>query len=254
MKSLYGPLTRPNLKKLVAADGAAGVTGYTALLDKGLHTADFLGAHGLGVTLEPGVKARRGQQGALESSNGVGDVVVGQRSLFTREGLLELGLVFRDRGDALDGKAFVRNGHFHRVHDRTLGLFFGILGTAVPEVRLEQGGVHHGRGVTATEHALVPHRGRQVVDTIGGQVVTGVTADRAPLRKTCVEIQLFAKCHLGRVELVGGVVVCRGGQGCKHGAGSCEGRIVGGDCQQRQGKRCSGHSQSNLTIHDCLFL
>ena len=160
--------------------------------------------HGLGITLEPGVKARRGQQGAFEGGNGVGDVVVGQRSLFTREGLLELGLVFRDRGNALDGKAFVWNGHFHRVHDRALGLFFGILGAAVPELGHVEAGVEHRGRVDRAFLPLVADGGLEVVRAAHAEVVARVARDKARFGQAWIEPELFAQLDLAGVGDFGG--------------------------------------------------
>jgi hypothetical protein len=120
---------------------------------------------------EEAVPARRGDQAALEGSDGVADVLQRYGLSVTRERALKHGAVGRDRLQGGHDGLLVGHGHLDRIQDGAGRLLFDGAGAAVPELRDVHGRVVHAGGVATATLSVDAGRRLPAVDSEFGQRV-----------------------------------------------------------------------------------
>jgi len=180
----------------VAEDAADG-------LEQG-HAPQLGLAEGGGVAADEAViGAVRGDQGALEGGQGLGDAVEGD--LPVAEGPGEVPAVAGVGGEAPFRLAGAVQVHFHGVEDGTLGLLLQGRGAAVPEQHRLEGRVPYRRRVARAALPRFPQGGgAPVAAGLGVEVVAGTAGLGALAREAGFVEETFPQGDLGGVARVVG--------------------------------------------------
>ena len=183
-------------RPLVAEDAADG-------LEQG-HAPQLGLAEGGGVAADEAViGAVRGDQGALEGGQGLGDAVEGD--LAVAEGPGEVPAVAGVGGEAPFRLAGAVQVHFHGVEDGALGLLLKGRGAAVPEQHRLEGRVPYRRRVARAALPRFPQGGgAPVAAGLGVEVVAGTAGLGALAREAGFVEETFAQGDLGGVARVVG--------------------------------------------------
>ena len=167
----------------IAAKRDAGVAGDTAVIHKRFQAFALLFVERADVAFEVIVPTGGREQGALESGNGMGDVVKRDLAFFIAIHVFKHFLIFRNMGDFGHHGFFARHGHFHRIEQRAAGLLFHVNCAAIPELAAEQGGVERGGGIAAAKQAFITLAGGHIVHAVAGEVVAGIAAHGVAARE-----------------------------------------------------------------------